>query len=60
MINNKASSITEFCNQHSISRALFYKLQKQGKAPRVMTVGRRKLISNEAAKEWREAMQEAS
>jgi len=56
----KASTIDEFCEQHRFSRAFFYKLQKAGKAPRVMHVGARRLISEEDATEWRKAMAEAS
>jgi len=58
MTNNKAFSIAEFCNLHSISRALFYKLKKENKAPAIMRVGRRSLISVESASEWRKNMQE--
>lgn len=58
MENHKAFSIAEFCNLHSISRALFYKLRKEGKAPAIMRVGRRSLISSESASEWRRNMQE--
>lgn len=49
----KASSIDEFCAEHGISRAMFYKLRAQGKAPRLMEVGARKLVSVEAAAAWR-------
>jgi predicted DNA-binding transcriptional regulator AlpA len=48
-----AYSITDFCEAHSISRTTFYLLQKEGKAPRVMSVGNRRLISQEAAADWR-------
>jgi len=49
----KAFSIPQFCAAHSISRALFYLLLKEGKAPAVMKLGRRTLISGEAAAQWR-------
>ncbi|NCC61987.1 MAG: transcriptional regulator [Verrucomicrobiae bacterium] len=52
-----ALSINTFCKTYGISRSLFYKLDKAGKAPRTMTVGRRRLISAEAAQEWRERME---
>jgi excisionase family DNA binding protein len=48
-----AYSIKEFCFQHDISRSKFYDLIKNGLAPKMMQVGRRRLISAEAAKEWR-------
>jgi predicted DNA-binding transcriptional regulator AlpA len=51
-------SVSGFCRAHSISRALFYKLHSQGKAPRICKVGARSLISAEAAAEWRRGLQE--
>lgn len=51
-------SINEFCTLNDISRALFYILTKEGKAPRLMKVGRRTLISTEAAADWRSRMEE--
>ena len=58
-LDRKASSIDEFCIAHGISRAMFYKIRKQGLAPRIMTVGSRQLISDEAAAEWRRQMEAA-
>jgi hypothetical protein len=55
-----AYSIQEFCDAHSISRAMFYKLQHGGIAPRVMKVGTRTLISDEAAADWRRDRELAS
>ena len=52
-----AFSIPEFCRRHGISRAHFYNLSKNGAAPVVMRVGRRTLISAEAAAEWRMRME---
>jgi hypothetical protein len=50
-----ALTIGEFCEAHAISEAFYYELQKTGRGPRTMRVGRRRLISVEAAQEWREA-----
>jgi predicted DNA-binding transcriptional regulator AlpA len=50
-------TIPQFCDAHNISRTHFYELIKQGKAPRRMKVGRRTLISAEAACDWRRAME---
>jgi predicted DNA-binding transcriptional regulator AlpA len=58
-MDRKASSIDEFCLAHGISRAMFYKLLKQGLAPRLMTVGTRRLVSDEAAADWRRQMEAA-
>jgi len=52
-------SVDEFCSAHSISRAMFYKLLSDGKGPRTMAVGARKLISYEAAADWRRQMEAA-
>ena len=49
-----AYSIKEFCFQHGISRTKFYDLIRNGLAPKMMKLGKRRLISVEAAKEWRE------
>ena len=48
-----AYSIEDFCRSHAISRAMFYKLLKNGAAPRIMLVGTHKRISCEAAEQWR-------
>jgi predicted DNA-binding transcriptional regulator AlpA len=50
-------SVPEFCRGHSISRALFYKLHKEGKAPRICKVGARSLISAEDAAAWRHRLE---
>ena len=55
-----AFSIKQFCKAHAISRAKFYLLLNEGKAPRIMKVGRRTLISVEAASEWRKQMEQPS
>ena len=48
-----ALSIRQFCKAYNISEDFFYKLKRQGQAPRLMKVGARTLISMEAADEWR-------
>lgn len=53
-----AYSVEGFCQAHSISRALFYDLLKRGNGPACMHVGNRRLIAEEAAREWRERMTE--
>ena len=59
-INNKAYSISRFCENHNISRGMFYLLTERNEAPKTMRVGRRVLISDEAATEWRKRMEESS
>ena len=53
-----AFSIPEFCRRHGISRAHFYNLSRSGDGPALMRVGRRTLISAEAAAEWRRRMEQ--
>ena len=56
----ETSSITRFCAEHEISRAMLYKLWGQDLGPRIFRVGRKVLISREAAEEWRRRMEERS
>lgn len=51
-------TIKEFCESHRISRAFFYKLSGESLAPKSFHVGNRRLISEEAASEWRAFMWE--
>ncbi len=53
-----ALSVAQFCAAHDLSRALFYQLVKDGKGPTLMHVGRRTLISHEAAAAWRRRMEQ--
>ena len=52
-----ARHVDGFCRDHGISRAHFYNLLKRGDGPVIMKVGRRTLISAEAAAEWRKRME---
>ena len=56
-VETKAATIDTFCRRFGISRAFFYLLQKRGQGPRTMKLGRRVLISAEAAEEWRRQME---
>ena len=56
-MTHTALSIKMFCEQNNISRNLFYTLKKAGLAPKMMEVGKRRLISIEAAAEWRKIME---
>jgi predicted DNA-binding transcriptional regulator AlpA len=56
--NGRAFSVEQFCESHgNISRSFFYKLLAAGQGPRLMKVGRRVLISEEAAADWRASME---
>lgn len=48
-----AYSITEFCAAFGgMTRQHFHSISKSGKGPRIFKVGRRTLISHEAANDW--------
>jgi hypothetical protein len=55
-----AYSIAEFCVAHRISQSMYFKLRNMGLGPREMAVGSRRLISQEAAAEWRKAREAAA
>ena len=59
-MTQKAHSIKAFCEAHDISRNLFYTLKKQGLAPKMISLGKRRLITEEAATEWRRKMESQS
>ena len=48
--------VPTFCARHRISRAMFYKLVKEGLGPQLMKVGARTLVSREAGTAWRQRM----
>lgn len=52
-----AQTVPQFCDGHNISKTHFYELNKQGRGPRLMKVGRRTLVSAEAAADWRKRME---
>lgn len=51
-------TVEQFCQAHAISRATFYDLLKRGAGPVIMKVGRRTLVSVEAAAAWRRQMEQ--
>lgn len=53
----KAFTVQQFCDNYQIGRNLFYKMVATGTGPALMKVGRRTLISHEAANEWRERVE---
>jgi len=56
--NNVTYDIPDFCYHHKISRSLFYKLKKLNLAPKMMHVGKRVLITEDSAREWRKKMEQ--
>lgn len=55
-----ALSVEEFCKTFDISKSMFYKLRKLGKAPRTLTIGRRRVITTDAMQEWQSNMEDVS
>ena len=53
-------SVSEFLKAAGISRALFYTLKKEGKAPALCKVGDRTLISRTAFEKWIAELEAAS
>ncbi|SDX62965.1 hypothetical protein SAMN04515617_105148 [Collimonas sp. OK242] len=53
-----ASTVDEFCFANGrLSKSFFYKLVKSGQGPKILKVGNRTLITDEAGAEWRAEMQ---
>ncbi|MGY8682455.1 hypothetical protein Q2941_32465 [Bradyrhizobium sp. UFLA05-153] len=48
-----AMSVDQFCDLNNIHRDLFYAMLRANKAPQCMLIGKRRLISFEAAEQWR-------
>jgi hypothetical protein len=55
-----AFTIKEFCEAHRISTAYYYIMKAQGFGPREMRVGSRRIISFEAAADWRRQREAAA
>jgi hypothetical protein len=47
-----AYTIDEWCHWRRLSKALYFKLQRQGKGPRVTRINRKVTISREADAAW--------
>ena len=46
-------TIIEFCVAHQLSKSSFYRMVKNGTAPKIMHVGRRCYVSVYSATQWR-------
>ncbi len=55
-----AYGVDEFCKRHGFSRAYLYLLWRRKAGPRFMQVGARRLISKEAAADWRRATEKST
>jgi hypothetical protein len=45
-------TVREFCARNNISVSLFYKLRNAGKAPRLIYIGTKPLITDAAERAW--------
>ncbi len=59
-VNREAFSVKEFCFAHNICRATLYNLLKAGAGPKLLKIGRRSLITADAAREWRHKLEESA
>lgn len=48
----RSFSIDDWCAMHSFSRSFFYKLAKQGEAPKTFKIGCCQRISEDANRDW--------
>jgi hypothetical protein len=53
-----AFTVAEFCETHRVSRSWLYQEWKAGRGPKVKQVGVKKIITAEAAYEWRNQSKE--
>jgi hypothetical protein len=59
-LERSASSIEQFCIEHSISKRFYYSLRAAGLGPDEIRIGSRVLISRESASRWRAKHEAAS
>jgi hypothetical protein len=55
-----AYTIAEFCAAHRISRSKLYELWAAGVGPRFIRIGTKKIITTEAAADWRREGEDSS
>lgn len=55
-----AYTVTEFCTSHRISRSKLYDLWAAGAGPRFVKIGTKRIITTEAAADWRREGEAAS
>jgi hypothetical protein len=55
-----AFTVSEFCRAHRLSATHYYELKKNGQGPNEIEIGRRRIISFEAAARWRKAREAAA
>lgn len=53
-------TVRDFAKRNSLSVSFLYYLWRQGEGPRCIVVGDRRLITVEAAREWRAGLDQAA
>jgi len=56
----KTYTVDDICAQHGISRQLFYKMQREGRGPKTLRIGRSVRISETANDEWIKQLEAAT
>jgi predicted DNA-binding transcriptional regulator AlpA len=59
-VARRALTIADFCEAYQISPEYYFKMRKQGKGPREMKLGSRKLITFRAAEQWETEREKAA
>jgi predicted DNA-binding transcriptional regulator AlpA len=59
-MDKDADDIPTFCHRNNLSRSALYNAWKAGRGPRIMRIGRKVLITREAAEQWRRQCEQAS
>lgn len=57
MADQAAFTIEEFCERFRISKVTYWRMQRNGTAPRELRIGRKVVITAEASQEWVSAME---
>jgi predicted DNA-binding transcriptional regulator AlpA len=60
MENPGSFTLQQWCDRHGISKAMFYLLRKDGKAPRIFNIGRCVRVSAQAGQDRVKAREEAA
>jgi hypothetical protein len=53
----RSRNFTEWCRFRDISRTRGYRLLKEGRGPRILSVGKKRIVTPEADAEWVDRME---
>jgi predicted DNA-binding transcriptional regulator AlpA len=60
LAQRRAMTVAEWCAARRLSKPMFYKLLRTGRAPVTYLVGSRRFVSHEADAEWQRAQESQS